>query len=106
MPQDLFGTNIQHFAGDLYGNEVTEITEWPVYTGTMDAPIYNIKNEGGIVSFCYLDETVGISDVKTSFGDAEIFTIDGRRVLNGRNGLPPGIYIIRENGTSRRILVR
>ncbi len=94
------------FAGDLYGNEVTEITEWPVYTGTMDAPIYNIKNEGGIVSFCYLDETVGISDVKTSFGDAEIFTIDGRKVLNGRNGLTRGIYIIRENGVSKRVFVR
>ena len=98
--------NLADFVGDLYGNGVTEITEWPVYTGTLDAPLYNIKNEGGIVSFCYLDETVGINGIETSFGEAEVYTIDGRKVLNGKNGLTPGIYIVRENGVSKRILVK
>lgn len=85
--------------GDPYPgtNEVTEIESFPVYEGTMNKPFYRIKEENGIITFDFLEETVDaieqITHETESRNDA-IYTLDGRRLNQSKESLPKGIYII------------
>lgn len=50
---------------------------------------------------------VELSGAYTSAGPDAVYTIDGRRLQGAQPGrLPRGLYIIRQNGQSRKVYVR
>lgn len=76
---------------------VTEIASFPVYTGTMQKPFYNIQETNGVITFDFLETTTAIKTVETTDiqkGTDRIYTIDGRLVNTAKDQLPKGIYII------------
>ena len=77
---------------------VTKLLSVKLNNSTLEKPIYNIKEENGIITFDYLkDFTTGIDrpviDNDTE-KDAPIYTLDGRYVGTDANQLTKGIYII------------
>lgn len=110
--------------GDLYPG-VTSNTSFTdnsvpasdVFVGTgLNKPLYNIaESEEGIVSFSYLDASVtGIAAPAASKRDSgvRVYALDGRELLSGkrweelRERLAPGIYVVNENGKSRKVNVQ
>lgn len=77
---------------------VTQLLSVTLNKSTLEKPIYNIKEENGIITFDYLkDFTTGINAPITSMGkekDARIFTLDGRYLGTDASTLGKGIYII------------
>lgn len=63
----------------------------------INRPIYNIKDENGVITFDYLKNiSTHINDVITVTEtdiDNRIYSIDGRYVGNNTDGLPKGLYI-------------
>lgn len=102
--------------GDLFPgiNNVTEFTDTTlpashVYVGgTLNQPIYNIKEYEGVVSFSFMDKAqTGLNqlldDQKT--GQVEVYTLAGHK-LSADTHLMPGLYILKKDGQSRKIYVR
>ena len=83
-------------AKDLYpgpGN-VTSISSFTMYTGTMNKPFLNIKEENGIVTFDFLKAT-GIKGVKEqTVEDNKIYALDGTFMGTDRSTLKKGVYVI------------
>lgn len=77
---------------------VTELLSVKLNSSTLEKPIYNIKEENGIITFDYLkDFTTGIDSPITNTDtekDARIYTIDGRFVGTDASQLTKGVYII------------
>ena len=82
--------------GDLYPgpDNITSIQEFKMYTGTMNKPFLNIKEENGIITFDFLEVT-GIKGVKEeTVNDNKIYSLDGTYMGTDRSMLKKGIYII------------
>lgn len=93
-------------ANDLFGgkSEVYELSQetmggWtafytPTDKSTSAAPLFDISQDNGIVSFCFNNkELVGISHINASTGiksESEWYTLDGRKVPAPTR---PGIYL-------------
>ncbi|MBP5277585.1 MAG: peptidase M6, partial [Prevotella sp.] len=91
-------------AKDLYPgpDNVTSISEFTMYTGTMNKPFYNIKEENGIVTFDFLEAT-GIKGVNEEVvEDNRIFAIDGTFMGTDRSVLKKGIYIV----NNKKVVIR
>ena len=77
---------------------VTELLSVTLNNSTLKKPLYNIKEENGIITFDYLkDFTTGIDSPIVDNGtdkDARIYTLDGRYVGTDKSQLTKGIYII------------
>ena len=77
---------------------VTELLSVKLNSSTLEKPIYNIKEENGIITFDYLkDFTTGIDSPITNTDtekDARIYTLDGRFVGTDASQLTKGVYII------------
>lgn len=77
---------------------VTELLSVTLNNSTLEKPIYNIKEENGIITFDYLkDFTTGIDSPITNTDtekDARIYTLDGRYVGTDASQLTKGVYII------------
>lgn len=76
------------------------------YKGKLNKPLYNIKEEDGIITFDFLKDfsASGINDpiqLKDE-NDHRIFTLDGRYAGNDLHALPKGIYVVGK----RKILVK
>lgn len=83
-------------AGDPYpgSKNVTSIGELKMWTGTMNKPFYNIREENGIITFDFLQST-GIKGVKEeTANDNKIYSLDGTYMGTDRSMLKKGIYII------------
>lgn len=62
---------------------------------TMDSKLISVR----------LGSSTAITDVPASLSShREVFDLQGRRILNGQ--LPRGLYIIRENGASKKVMVK
>ena len=64
---------------------------------TLEKPIYNIKEENGVITFDYLDNISAIqlpSVDETDMTTKQIFSLDGRYLGNDASKLTKGIYII------------
>ena len=77
----------------------TSIKEFALNNGVViNAPIYNIKENNGIITFDYLkDFTTGIDSPITNVEadkDASIYTLDGRYLGTDASKLTKGLYII------------
>lgn len=75
----------------------TELLSVTLNNSTLEKPIYNIKEENGVITFDYLDNisaiqlpTVDETDMTTK----QIFSLDGRYLGNDASKLTKGIYII------------
>ena len=77
---------------------VTELLSVTLNNSTLKKPIYNIKEENGIITFDYLkDFTTGIDSPIGNNGtaeDARIYTLDGRYLGTDKSQLTKGVYII------------
>ena len=78
---------------------VTSIQEFALNRGVViDAPIYNIKETNGVITFDYLkDFTTGIDSPITNVEadkDASIYTLDGRYLGTDASKLGKGVYVI------------
>lgn len=77
---------------------VTKLLSVTLNNSTLEKPIYNIKEENGIITFDYLkDFTTGIDSPITNTDtekDARIYTLDGRYVGTDASQLTKGVYII------------
>ena len=77
---------------------VTELLSVTLNNSTLKKPIYNIKEENGIITFDYLkDFTTGIDSPIVNNGtaeDARIYTLDGRYLGTDKSQLTKGVYII------------
>ena len=104
------------FKADLFPglNNVVEFTDdtkpaSKVYVGgRLNKPIYNIKLEEGVVSFSFMDKNLtGIEDLEVELleGDKEIYTVTGRRLLQGTT-LLPGVYLVKQGEKVRKIYVK
>ena len=83
-------------AGDPYpgSKNVTSIGELKMWTGTMNKPFYNIREENDIITFDFLKST-GIKGVKEEIAnDNKIYSLDGTYMGADRSMLKKGIYII------------
>ena len=87
---------LESHGGDTYPgtSNVTNIQEFNMYTGTMNKPFYNIREENGIITFDFLQST-GIKGVKEeTANDNKIYSLDGTYMGTDRSMLKKGIYII------------
>lgn len=75
----------------------TELLSVTLNNSTLEKPIYNIKEENGVITFDYLDNTSAIqlpSVDETDMTTKQIFSLDGRYLGNDASKLTKGIYII------------
>ena len=95
-------------------NNVTEFTDATlpaanVYTGGMlNQPIYNIKENNGIVSFSFMDKTMtGVDQIMSEHnrGAMEVYTLDGRKAIPSKH-LSSGVYVIRKNGKTYKSYIK
>ena len=75
----------------------TELLGVVLNNSTLEKPIYNIKEENGVITFDYLDNISAIqlpSVDETDMTTKQIFSLDGRYLGNDASKLTKGIYII------------
>lgn len=75
----------------------TELLSVTLNNSTLEKPIYNIKEENGVITFDYLDNISAIqlpSVDETDMTKKQIFSLDGRYLGNDASKLTKGIYII------------
>ena len=75
----------------------TELLSVVLNNSTLEKPIYNIKEENGVITFDYLDNISAIqlpSVEETDMTTKQIFSLDGRYLGNDASKLTKGIYII------------
>ena len=75
----------------------TELLSVVLNNSTLEKPIYNIKEENGVINFDYLDNISAIqlpSVDETDMTTKQIFSLDGRYLGNDASKLTKGIYII------------
>lgn len=75
----------------------TELLSVVLNNSTLEKPIYNIKEENGVITFDYLDNISAIqlpSLDETDMTTKQIFSLDGRYLGNDASKLTKGIYII------------
>ena len=75
----------------------TELLSVKLNNSTLEKPIYNIKEENGVITFGYLDNISAIqlpSVDETNMTTKQIFSLDGRYLGNDASKLTKGIYII------------
>lgn len=75
----------------------TELLSVELNNSTLEKPIYNIKEENGVITFDYLDNISAIqlpSVEETDMTTKQIFSLDGRYLGNDASKLTKGIYII------------
>ena len=75
----------------------TELLSVKLNNSTLEKPIYNIKEENGVITFDYLDNISAIqlpSVDETDMTTKQIFSLDGRYLGNDASKLTKGIYII------------
>lgn len=75
----------------------TELLSVTLNNSTLVKPIYNIKEENGVITFDYLDNISAIqlpSVDETDMTTKQIFSLDGRYLGNDASKLTKGIYII------------
>lgn len=75
----------------------TELLSVVLNNCTLEKPIYNIKEENGVITFDYLDNISAIqlpSVEETDMTTKQIFSLDGRYLGNDASKLTKGIYII------------
>lgn len=98
--------------GDLYpgttgNNEFTDnsVPASIVFTnnGKLGKPIYNIKEENGVITFdFFVKDVTSINNMfEKSDTPLELYTIDGRRVNGAETS--HGIYIIKEKGLAKKV---
>lgn len=95
--QDQYTESLQ---GDPFPGtqNVTQLLSVTLNNSTLEKPIYNIKEENGVITFDYLkDFTTGIDSPITNTDtekDARIYTLDGRYIGTDASQLTKGVYII------------
>ena len=75
----------------------TKLLSVVLNNSTLEKPIYNIKEENGVITFDYLDNISAIqlpSVDETDMTTKQIFSLDGRYLGNDASKLTKGIYII------------
>lgn len=75
----------------------TELLSVVLNNSTLEKPIYNIKEENGVITFDYLDNISAIqlpSVDETDITTKQIFSLDGRYLGNDASKLTKEIYII------------
>ena len=76
----------------------TQLLNVTLNKSTLEKPIYNIKETGGVITFDYLkDLTTGIDSPITNVEadkDASIYTLDGRYLGTDASKLGKGVYVI------------
>ena len=75
----------------------TKLLSVKLNNSTLEKPIYNIKEENGVITFDYLDNISAIqlpSVDETNMTTKQIFSLDGRYLGNDASKLTKGIYII------------
>lgn len=76
---------------------ITQLLSVTLNNSTLEKPIYNIKEENGVITFDYLDNISAIqlpSVDETDMTTKLIFSLDGRYLGNDASKLTKGIYII------------
>lgn len=76
---------------------ITQLLSVTLNNSTLEKPIYNIKEENGVITFDYLDNISAIqlpSVDETDMTTKQIFSLDGRYLGNDASKLTKGIYII------------
>lgn len=113
---------VRDFQGDLYPG-ITNNTEFSAQStpsnlqllyynqDTTVAPLYNIRNENGIIRFHYLSAQVGIERTETDVDEnISVNAIDGRHIGQMKRSeihqkLPRGIYIVTTHNRSEKVVV-
>ena len=83
--------------GDPYpgANHVTSLLSVQMNETTAEKPLYNIAEQNGVVTFDYLkDITSSIAAPVVAQAQAEVYTLDGRKVATPASQLAKGIYIV------------
>ena len=76
---------------------ITQLLSVTLNNSTLEKPIYNIKEENGVITFDYLDNISAIqlpSVDETDMTTKQIFSLDGRYLGKDASKLTKGIYII------------
>ena len=76
---------------------ITQLLSVTLNNSTLEKPIYNIKEENGVITFDYLDNISAIqlpSVEETDMTTKQIFSLDGRYLGNDASKLTKGVYII------------
>ena len=104
------------FKADLFPGtkNVTEFSDTSlpaanVYVGgKLQQPIYNIKEQNGVVSFSFLDKNItGIEQLPLDWehNHVEVYTLTGNKV-HSKFHLLPGVYIIKNAGKTSKVYVK
>lgn len=76
---------------------ITQLLSVTLNNSTLEKPIYNIKEENGVITFDYLDNISAIQLPpvdETDMTTKQIFSLDGRYLGKDASKLTKGIYII------------
>lgn len=95
MKTDLYPTVYKKDGKDILVDQILSIK---LNKSTLEKPLYNIKEEAGIITFDYLkDFSTGIDSPIINHDDekdAHIYTLDGRYLGTDAQHLNKGVYII------------
>lgn len=81
------------------------------YKGVVELKAINSDNESDCATITVIYDTNGVTGVQ-SLGSikrdakCEVFNLCGKKIANSTVGLTKGVYIIKQNGTSRKVVIK
>lgn len=81
------------------------------YKGVVELKAINSNNESDCATITVIYDTNGVTGVQ-SLGSlkrdvkCEVFNLCGKKIANSTVGLTKGVYIIKQNGTSRKVVIK
>lgn len=81
------------------------------YKGIVELKAINSDNESDCATITVIYDTNGVTGVQ-SLGSikrdakCEVFNLCGKKIANSTVGLTKGVYIIKQNGTSRKVVIK
>lgn len=79
------------------------------YTGSLTLTVCDYFDDEDYSTITVIFDTTGssIKDVKADKDiKCEVFNLCGKKIANSTNGLSKGVYIIKQNGSSRKVVIK
>lgn len=79
------------------------------YTGSLTLTVCDYFDDEDYSTITVIFDTTGsgIKDVKADKDTkCEVFNLCGKKIANSTNGLSKGVYIIKQHGTSRKVVIK
>lgn len=102
----------------MFTDDTTPAAKWYSSNKSVGAPITNIREENGIITFDFMmhgsidttaedgSHNVHVADNNIICSeDAEVYTVNGHPT-GSKTGLAPGVYIVKQGGNATKVVIR